>query len=115
MKKNIIMGLLVIGLISSYIYAAPAQKLILVSGTYTTSGMPNSHIYISNIGAGLGNSAEITLYDNDVNYEVYTGRIRINSNGRSYIRWSDGSEEDVVIVSSTKFGAGLNTWELKQY
>lgn len=115
MKKNIIMGILVIGLISSYIYAAPAQKLILVSGTYTTSGMPNSHIYISNTGAGLGNTAEITLYDNDVNYEVYTGRIRINSNGRSYIRWSDGSEEDVVIVSSTKFGAGLNTWELKQY
>ena len=59
----------------------PSSKIILVSGTYTTSGMPNSHIYISNTGAGLGNSAEITLYDNDVNYEVYTGRIRINSNG----------------------------------
>lgn len=116
MKKNIIilLSLLFIGSVSSSIYAQP-PKLILQTGTYITSGMPNSYIYISNTGTGYGNSTQLTLYDNDINNTVSTGRIRINPNGRTYIRWSDGMEEDVVIVSSTKFGAGLNTWELKQY
>lgn len=57
MKKNIIilLSLLFIGSVSSSIYAQP-PKLILQTGTYITSGMPNSYIYISNTGTGYGNS-----------------------------------------------------------